>query len=191
MPAAPLIWINGFPGSGKLTVAKVFKQLTSDDTIILDNHQLIDPVEARFPRSHPEYQKERHLYRQAVFKEHVYNKANLSKIVVFTDFQSNNELGRDTATEYKICAMESGRVFLPVYLICDLNTNLKRVNTIERIDSGTKKLTNVELVKNLRWKCDLFRFDDCPGLTLDSTGASPLEIASKILDFVESSRSTP
>lgn len=87
--------------------------------------------------------------------------------------------------------MESGRVFLPVYLICDLNTNLKRVNTIERIDSGTKKLTNVELVKNLRWKCDLFRFDDCPGLTLDSTGASPLEIASKILDFVESSRSTP
>ncbi|KAJ5242165.1 uncharacterized protein N7469_000492 [Penicillium citrinum] len=191
MPAAPLIWINGFPGSGKLTVAKVFKQLTSDDTIILDNHQLIDPVEARFPRLHPEYQKERHLYRQAVFKEHVYNKANLSKIVVFTDFQSNNELGRDTATEYKICAMESGRVFLPVYLICDLNTNLKRVNTIERIDSGTKKLTNVELVKNLRWKCDLFRFDDCPGLTLDSTGASPLEIASKILDFVESSRSTP
>lgn len=84
MPVAPLIWINGFPGSGKLTVAKVFKQLTSDDTIILDNHQLIDPVEARFPRLHPEYQKERHLYRQAVFKEHVYNKANLSKIVVFT-----------------------------------------------------------------------------------------------------------
>ncbi|OQE21674.1 hypothetical protein PENSTE_c011G09754 [Penicillium steckii] len=188
MPAAPLIWINGFPGSGKLTVAKVFKQLTQDDTIILDNHQLIDPVEARFPRLHPEYQKERHLYRQAIFKEHVYNKAKLSKIVVFTDFQSNNELGRDTATEYKISALESGRVFLPVYLICDLTTNLTRVNTIERVDSGTKKLTNVELVKNLRGKCDLFRFDDCPGLTLDSTGASPLEIASKILDFVESSK---
>lgn len=92
------------------------------------------------------------------------------------------------ATEYRIAALESGRPFLPVYLICDVNTNLKRVNTIERIDSGTKKLTNVELVRELREKCELFRFDDCPGLTLDSTGASPLEIASKILDFVDNSR---
>ncbi|CAI7566191.1 unnamed protein product [Penicillium pancosmium] len=188
MPAAPMIWINGYPGSGKFTVCKVIRQLVPDGAIILDSHKLIDPVEAKFPRLHPDYQKERHIYRQAIFKQYVYNEDTLSKLVVFTDFQSNNALGRDVAAEYKIAALESGRPFLPVYLVCDVNTNLKRVNTIERIDSGTKKLTNVELVRELREKFELFRFDDCPGLTLDSTGASPLEIASKILDFVDNSR---
>lgn len=84
MPASPLIWINGFPGSGKYTVSKVIAQLIPDGAIILDSHKLIDPVEARFPRLHPDYQKERHLYRQAIFKEHVYNEATLSKLVVFT-----------------------------------------------------------------------------------------------------------
>lgn len=80
---APLLWINGFPGSGKLTVAKIIAQLTSD-AIILDNHKLIDPVEAKFPRIHPDYQKERHLYRQAIFQEHVFGETTLSKLIVFT-----------------------------------------------------------------------------------------------------------
>lgn len=106
------------------------------------------------------------------------------------DFQSNNDLGRDVATEYKVAAHESGRPFLPVYMTCDIDANLKRVNTIERIDSGVKKLTNVDLVKDLRGKCELFRFDNCPGLELDSTNAPPLEMASKILDFVDNSRSS-
>ncbi|KAJ5109954.1 hypothetical protein N7532_002599 [Penicillium argentinense] len=204
----PLVWINGFPGSGKLTVTKFIAQL-NPDTLILDNHTLIDPVEAKFPPLHPDYLKERHLYRQAILKKHVYDEATIDKLVIFTgmylksqvqcmagvayailDFQSDNELGRDVATEYKDAAHESGRPFLPVYLVCDVDANLERVSTLERIDSGTKKLTNAQLVKHLRGKCDLFRFDDCPGLELDTTNAPPLEIASKILDFVENSRSS-
>jgi len=80
---APVVWINGFPGCGKLTIASIIKTLHSD-MILLDNHSLIDPVEAKFQRSHPDYQKERHLYRQHVFKEHVSNPAKLSQLVVFT-----------------------------------------------------------------------------------------------------------
>lgn len=84
MPAAPMIWVNGFPGSGKFTVCEVIRQLVPDEAIILDSHKLIDPVEVRFPRIHPEYQKERHIYRQAIFRQHVYNEDTLAKLVVFT-----------------------------------------------------------------------------------------------------------
>ncbi len=80
---APLVWINGFPGAGKLTVATALAELDKT-VIVIDNHRLIDPVEAKFPRSHPDYQRERHLYRQKVFEEHVCNPATLSRTVVFT-----------------------------------------------------------------------------------------------------------
>lgn len=84
-----MIWVNGYPGSGKFTVCEVIRQLVPDGAIILDSHKLIDPVEVKFPRLHPDYQKERHIYRQAIFKQHVYNKDALSKLVVFTgEFQS-------------------------------------------------------------------------------------------------------
>lgn len=63
--AAPLVWINGFPGLGKLTIAKI---LAARDTniILVDNHQMIDPVEAKISRDHPDYQTERQRHRQLV-----------------------------------------------------------------------------------------------------------------------------
>jgi len=81
--AAPLIWINGFPGSGKRTVAMEIGALCPE-ALVLDNHKLIDPVEARIPRTHPDYQRERRAYRQAVLEEHVCNAATLSQLVIFT-----------------------------------------------------------------------------------------------------------
>lgn len=81
--AAPLLWINGFPGTGKLTVATAITELHKS-AVVLDNHKLIDPVEAKFPRTHPDYQRERKLYRQKIFDEFVCNTEMLSKLVVFT-----------------------------------------------------------------------------------------------------------
>ena len=80
---APLLWINGFPGSGKLTVATALTTL--DEAIVLiDNHALIDPVEARLPRNHPDYQAERHVERKRAFDENVLNTAMISRVIVFT-----------------------------------------------------------------------------------------------------------
>jgi adenylylsulfate kinase-like enzyme len=81
--AQPLVWINGFPGAGKLTVVRALARL-APTAIVLDNHQLIDPVEAHYPRSHADYQRQRRLYRQAVFTEHVCAEATLGRVVVFT-----------------------------------------------------------------------------------------------------------
>lgn len=81
--AAPQVWINGFPGSGKLTVATAVATL-HNTAIVLDNHKLIDPVEAKYPRTHPFYQLERQLYRQAMLDGYVCSPATLSRLVICT-----------------------------------------------------------------------------------------------------------
>ncbi|KAI4615905.1 hypothetical protein J4E83_006573 [Alternaria metachromatica] len=136
---APVVWINSFPGCGKLTIASVMKTLHTD-MILLDNHKLIDPVEAKFPRSHPDYQKERHRYRQHIFREHVSNPAMLSQVVVFTDYQSHNPLGQKVAEEYREAARTAGRPFKPVYIVCDVEENIRRIAAAGRVNGGLKRL---------------------------------------------------
>ncbi|KAK4158063.1 hypothetical protein C8A00DRAFT_11133 [Chaetomidium leptoderma] len=187
---APVVWINGFPGSGKLTVATAVAALDKT-VIVLDNHKLIDPVEARFARIHPSYQHERSLFRQAILDRYVYDVATLSRLVIFTDFQSNNALGRVVASEYKDAAFKAGRPFVPVYLTCDEATNLERVASPDRLGSGTNKLTDPQVLGDLRSRCELYQFDGgCLGLTVDSTSLIPSEVAAKIVEFAWNSASS-
>jgi hypothetical protein len=80
---APVVWINGFPGSGKLTIANAIATLRKT-AIVLDNHKLIDPVETQCPRTHPDYDMQRQVYRKAILEEYVCNSPNLSQLVIFT-----------------------------------------------------------------------------------------------------------
>ena len=80
---SPLIWINGYPGTGKLTVAKGIAALSSQ-VIVLDNHQLIDPVEAKFSRSHPRYQEERRIFRISTLAHYNSDLSLTSHIIVCT-----------------------------------------------------------------------------------------------------------
>lgn len=94
MAAAPLVWINGFPGTGKCTVAKQLVAILGNErAILIENHQLIDPVEAEMARSHPEYknirrhpdyQRRRQEKRSATFEQFVEKSSMLSTIIIFT-----------------------------------------------------------------------------------------------------------
>jgi len=86
--------------------------------------------------------------------------------------------------EYKDAAQKAGRPFKPIYLTCDIDENVKRVATLDRINSGTKKLTDTQLLKDFHSRCKLFRFDHCSGLTIDTTNMSPQEAAVKMLAFI-------
>ena len=201
---APVVWINGFPGTGKLTIANAIAKIHDHDrTLVLDNHKLIDPVEARCPRGHPDYNTQRQIYRQAVLEDNVRSPSSHGRLVIFTgrvsallfkvnslicfsDFQSDNQLGRDVAQEYADAASAAGRPFLPVYLTCNVEAHIQRIASSDRIDSGTTKLIDAELLRDMRSSCELFRFEDYPGLTVDSTEAPPSETAGKILDMIKS-----
>ncbi|KAL8860484.1 MAG: hypothetical protein Q9178_003143 [Gyalolechia marmorata] len=53
--APPFVYINGYPGVGKYTIAKELAQMLPNAKL-LDNHLFIDPVAAVYDRSMPEYQ---------------------------------------------------------------------------------------------------------------------------------------
>ena len=81
----PLVWINGFSGSGKMTVTReLVKLLGEDNAMLIDNHQMIDPVEATTRRGHPLYQERQRLQREKVFQEYVLNPKTSSQIIIFT-----------------------------------------------------------------------------------------------------------
>jgi hypothetical protein len=107
-------------------------------------------------------------------------------LTIVLDFQSNNELGRSVPMEYEAAARESGRHFLPIYLICDIAENLRRVAGIDRAKSGTKKLTSCEVVRDIRSRCELFSFGYPDCFRIDVTHLLPIDAASKILAHIKS-----
>ncbi|OBR12828.1 Ribose 5-phosphate isomerase A [Colletotrichum higginsianum IMI 349063] len=96
---APVIWINGYPGTGKLTVATaVLGLLGTGRALLVDTHQLIDQV--KLSRRNPRYWDARKAERQLVFEKYVLSKSQKDKIVMFTDFQTDTNNGVDTSIEY-------------------------------------------------------------------------------------------
>jgi hypothetical protein len=85
--------------------------------------------------------------------------------------------------EYQEAAERSGRLFVPIYLTCDRETNLQRIASVDRLKSGTTKLTDAAVLEQLHENHDMFKFEDVPGLVVDSTHTPPHEVAERILDF--------
>lgn len=79
---APVIWLNGFPGAGKLTVAERLAEIFGEEALLIDSHQLIDVV--TLPRDHPEYRAKRKAVRALAFQKYVYSKETLGRAVIFT-----------------------------------------------------------------------------------------------------------
>jgi adenylylsulfate kinase-like enzyme len=82
-PAAPLIWINAFPGTGKYTIASILaNKLIEGRCTLVHNHDLIDAV--TLPREHPMYRTLRKEERTKAFKQHVLAPETMERSVVFT-----------------------------------------------------------------------------------------------------------
>ncbi|KAL7932205.1 hypothetical protein V8C35DRAFT_96924 [Trichoderma chlorosporum] len=184
--AGPVVWINGFPGTGKLTVAREFI-LIHQSSVLIDNHQLIDPVAARFARDHPQYQTERRRARDRAFDKYVFEPTLISKTIVFTDCQSDDELGQATAQEYLQAARKAGRPFLSIYLSCETELNIKRATSSERTLGTTTKLTDAAMLREILSRCKMFRFEDSPyeACHIDTTDLTPRDAALKIQAYVD------
>ncbi|KAI0125593.1 hypothetical protein BJ170DRAFT_439402 [Xylariales sp. AK1849] len=155
----PLIWMNGFPGVGKLTIAReLLKLLGEQNAILIDNHELIDLV--AIPRDHPEYHDQRRVVHQAALTEWIFDLEAIAKTIIFTDFQAADEMGLAIAREYQDAAAKSNRLFLPVYVASDLEENMRRVITQERRDGAKAKLVDAVTLERLLSRYTLFVFED-------------------------------
>ncbi|KAI8682387.1 hypothetical protein LRP88_14478 [Fusarium phalaenopsidis] len=179
-PPAPIIYINAFPGTGKLTIAKHLVSLFQTGTVkLVHNHLLINPADAVLDRDQPGYQKLRRKIRRAIFKPLIKNEATYYSAFIFTDFQTDNDLGINTSLEYMTCAEERHCQFIPITLVCDEEVNRKRLVSDDRASHG--KLVDVELVRNFRKNSKVVGFEGhTDGFTLDVTYLSSKEAAAKI-----------
>lgn len=180
----PVIHINGWPGTGKLTIAKhLAKLLSSFDAKLVHNHLLIEPVDAVLHRTQDGYQSLRHAVRAAVFSSLVHEPATYKSIYVFTDFQCTGELGHSVCAEYAQCANERGASFIPVNVDCSVDTNLQRLVSKDRIVFS--KLTDVELVRQFRQTGVVHEFSEHPNaLKVDVTQLRAEEAAQRIYEHV-------
>lgn len=82
-PAAPLIWINAFPGTGKYTIASILaNELAEGQCTLVHNHDLIDAV--KVPRDHLMYRTLRKEERTKAFIRHVLAPEARGRCVIFT-----------------------------------------------------------------------------------------------------------
>jgi hypothetical protein len=183
----PIIHINGFPGTGKLSIAQhLIKQLPQHNipTKLVHNHLLIDPADAVLHRTQPGYQTIRRAIRAAVFSALEQESATYGATYIFTDFQSSDAVGSSVCAEYAATATKRGCILISVVLKCEEEENLRRVASSDR--GITKKLTDVELVRTFRRRgAPVHRFLEGPvSWELDVTNLSAEDVARLIVAHV-------
>ncbi|WXC66745.1 hypothetical protein SNK03_012525 [Fusarium graminearum] len=128
----PIIHINGYPGVGKLTIAqKLVDLLSTFNGKLIHNHLHIDPVGAILPRPSSDYQPLRRTLRSVFFDALVKSHDTMASVIVFTDFQSNDALGRSAIAEYLDMAARRHCSFVPITIICSQEEKLRRLSSSE------------------------------------------------------------
>ncbi|KAM0248466.1 hypothetical protein ACHAP5_003412 [Fusarium lateritium] len=143
-----IVVLNGYPGTGKLTILKHLKDLLPEaTTCLLDSHLLLDPVLAVAPIRTQGHYELRQLVRAPIFEE----LANLAKeghtILMSTCLAAGCQ--RDTEF-YHECLNIAGESRTPIYWInveCRGAIHEQRVSTPERRQGSKSRLTNKNLLQ--------------------------------------------
>lgn len=183
MAPYPIIHVNGFPGTGKLTISQCLVRLLSGHAKLVHNHLLINPADAVLHRTQPGYQHLRKSIRSAIFTALANEPATYETAYIFTDFQTTNEIGSGVCAEFSCTAEARGCLLIPIVLTCLEEVNLERLVTLDR--SAHQKLMDVELLQTFRRGAPLFRFEHLSSfLELDVTSISAEEAAEIIFKHI-------
>ncbi|KAK4952632.1 hypothetical protein LTR10_009438 [Elasticomyces elasticus] len=175
MPAL-VVYINGWPGVGKLTVARALQPHLSGSKI-LHNHELIDPVERQYGRKHPLYQQKRGEYRRERLETVT---TDMETVYIFTDSQTEHN---ECMGDYTNLALE-GRRFYSVILTCDQAENERRLVAEGRGGDANGKLTDLVILTEYRERgSGIFKFGDDDEIELDVTASTHTTI--KMPNFMD------
>ena len=180
-----IICLVGFPGAGKLTIARALCRLI--DATIVDNHWINDPILRLVPRTDAERVPDAVWPQVAKVRgavlETIATLAPPRANFIFTYAGSNEGPEDRKAFEaYRDVAIRRAARFIAVRLLCGEQELVRRIQSPER--HGRKLMDPFEAIENVRHYSPL---DPCiPGsLTLDVTHLSPEAAAARILDHVE------
>jgi hypothetical protein len=151
------------------------------DSMLMNNHLLIDPVQAIYPERSTKHYALRKKVRDVVFDElKSIRDVPRKRTIIFTSCNAKIEADREVFEDYLEVAHARVVRFLWLNLVCDRDTHLERLGTGERLEAerqyASRKLTLPEDLLNLLAKHELLRPEHCK---------EELEAASLPVQFAE------
>lgn len=171
-----LIHLNGFPGVGKLTVAKELAGLTG--ARLIDNHALINLAYLATEQGTPEYLEFLTRITDALYDTLV-NTPSIKNLILTNALAEGIEDDEMRFNKVAELARRRQELFVPVYLKCNVDENKARVIQPER--ASKQKLVNPEALENLQKKYKIYHPASVPnGLEIDVTKLSAQDTAQMI-----------
>ncbi|WP_026873268.1 AAA family ATPase [Inquilinus limosus] len=181
-----IIHLNGWPGAGKLAVARVLARRLR--ARLLDNHTLHNVAAALCDRGTEEYWA---LYEPVRDLAYARIRALPADAVVVMTNAFLEETPRDVEAwgRIKDLAAQRGDRLVAVTLDCDIEENIARVQRADRADN--RKLTDPEPL--IAWRRDhhLIVDDAEDWILIDNTRLTPEQAAERIVSFLDGLRSAP
>ena len=196
-----VLLLNGFPGVGKLTIAKTLepKLLHSGTPCrLIDNHLLIDPVVAIEPIRNKAHYALRKKFRQTLYEG--LNEVKEKRLVMlFTSCLVTSELERrydiEQFKEYVDLAEGKGVPLVMVNIVCDLASNSERLGSDKRRKEvgGKTKLVKVDALETIRKETSLLTRDqvmackkggDIYYFELETSELAPVQAAQRVWRFL-------
>jgi hypothetical protein len=130
MDAQPIILLNGWPGVGKDTIAETLSLLIGDNKA-----SMLDWSRGRGENFQPipdDDEAAQKAQRYACLAGQVEHPSTFKKMVICTDCLSDTPLGRRLAQDFEVVAKRANRLLIPIYLECQVEENMRRLQQAER-----------------------------------------------------------
>ena len=178
-----IVHLNGMPGVGKLTIARIFKDIM--DAKLIDNHSIIDLICCFADHGSPHY-IDAFLALNAAVMDQLMALPD-DQIIVFTNALAS-ELPEDIErfNLYRDFAKRRGVLFVPVHIDCDLDENKKRLLDESRKEKG--KLKDPAVLENIVKNYSIYHpKDDFPNTQyrVDATHQTAAESAQQIAAHIQ------
>lgn len=136
-----VVSLNGFPGTGKLAIARALRSKLEDmEARLLDNHLMIDPAEAVHPGRGTEHKSLRKRLRQAVFDD-LKALPRHEMVIIMTECLGANQEDAAVFAEHVNIAQARGVPFFSFTIACDKKEHVLRLQSPDRIWGQRRKLS--------------------------------------------------
>ncbi|WWD07498.1 hypothetical protein V865_005599 [Kwoniella europaea PYCC6329] len=175
-----IILLSGFPGVGKKTIAQSLLR-SFPEARLFDNHLLIDATAAVLDREDEAYQPLRKAFRSALFSSLSSYPSSIPPILLFTECQSTKS-GEQVMNEYAEFTRSINSRLISIILECSMTENAKRLIGEDRMQAGSTKLTDIEVLRYMRDNYSIHRYGDRADeeWVIDTTGESVEDVVNDI-----------